>query len=79
MENEEIYYINAGLLAEGEIDRIMEESRNTKGLIIDLRNYPSTELTYKFAEYLIPSEKEFAIPGLSTVNQTTFLRAVVLY
>lgn len=60
MENGEIYYINAGLLAEGEIDNIMKEWWDTKGLIVDLRNYPSSELIYALAKYLIPSEKEFA-------------------
>lgn len=60
MENGEIYYINAGLLEEGEIDNIMKERWDTKGLIVDLRNYPSSELIYALAKYLIPSEKEFA-------------------
>ncbi|GGF92754.1 S41 family peptidase [Paenibacillus aceti] len=60
MENDEIYYINAGLLKDGEIDKIMKKWWNTKGLIVDLRNYPSSSLTYELAQYLIPSEKEFA-------------------
>ncbi|MCM3258053.1 S41 family peptidase [Paenibacillus lautus] len=60
MENGDIYYINAGLLEEGEIDKLMKEWWNTKGLILDLRNYPTSELSYKLAQYLIPSEKEFA-------------------
>lgn len=61
MENGEIFYINAGLLEEGEIDTIMKKWWDTKGLIVDLRNYPSSALDYKLAQYLIPSEKEFAI------------------
>lgn len=61
MENDEIYYINAGLLKDGEIDKIMKKWWNTKGLIVDLRNYPSSSLTYELAQYLIPSEKEFAV------------------
>ncbi|GGH20346.1 hypothetical protein GCM10008013_17650 [Paenibacillus segetis] len=60
MENGEIFYINAGLLEEGEIDNIMKKWWDTKGLIVDLRNYPSSALDYKLAQYLIPSEKEFA-------------------
>lgn len=59
MENGEIYYINAGLLDEGEIDNIMKKWWNTKGLILDLRNYPSTSIEYNLAKYLIPTEKEF--------------------
>ncbi|SMF92228.1 C-terminal processing protease CtpA/Prc, contains a PDZ domain [Paenibacillus uliginis N3/975] len=64
MENGEIFYINAGLLEEGEIDKIMKKWWNTKGLIVDLRNYPSSALDYKLAKYLIPSEKEFAKASL---------------
>ncbi|PCL93057.1 S41 family peptidase [Paenibacillus lautus] len=60
MENGEIYYINAGLLEDGEIDSIMKKWWDTKGLIVDLRNYPSSSVDYKLAQYLIPSEEEFA-------------------
>jgi len=60
MENGEIYYINAGQLEKGEIDKIMNDWWNTKGLILDLRNYPSSEIAYTLAQYLIPSKKEFA-------------------
>lgn len=59
MEDGQIYYINVGLLKKGEIKKIMEKWWNTKGLIIDLRDYPSTPIVYELAEYLIPTEKEF--------------------
>lgn len=61
MDNENIYYINAGLLKDGEIDKIMKDWWDTKGLIIDLRNYPSTHLVYDLAKYLIPSPEEFCV------------------
>jgi len=60
MENGAIYYINAGLLKDGEINKIMKKWWNTKGLIVDLRNYPSSIIAYDLAKYLIPSEKVFA-------------------
>lgn len=71
MEDGTIYYINAGLLKNGEIEKIMEKWWNTKGLILDLRDYPSVVIGYKLAEYLIPAEKEYirmsipnrAVPG----------------
>ena len=71
MEDGKIYYINAGLLKNGEIEKIMKKWWNTKGLIVDFRNYPSIPIVYKLAEYLIPAEKEFfrvsipnrAVPG----------------
>lgn len=62
MENGEIYYINVGLLEDGQIDEIMKQYWDTKGLILDLRNYPSTRkdfIAYVLAEYLIPEEKQF--------------------
>lgn len=64
MDDENIYYINAGLLKEGEIDRIMKNWWNTKGLIIDLRNYPSTPIVYELAKYLIANPKEFVVFSL---------------
>jgi C-terminal processing protease CtpA/Prc len=71
MEGGKIYYINAGLLKNGEIKKIMDKWWNTKGLIVDLRNYPSSTIAYELAEYLMPTEKEFfrasfpnrAVPG----------------
>ncbi len=59
MEDGKIYYINAGLLKNGEIEEIMKKWWNTKGLIVDLRNYPSSPIAYKLAEYLMSAEKEF--------------------
>lgn len=59
MEGSKIYYINAGLLKNGEIKKSMEKWWNSKGLIVDLRNYPSSIIAYELAEYLIPTEKEF--------------------
>lgn len=64
MEDGNIYYINAGLLREGEIDTIMEKWWDTKGLIIDLRNYPSTSFLYEIAEYLIPTPNEFFLASI---------------
>ncbi|WP_179218681.1 S41 family peptidase [Saccharibacillus sp. O23] len=61
MENGDIYYMNAGKMQDAEVDRIMKEHRNTKGLIVDLRNHPKTELSYVLAEYLVSSPTEFAL------------------
>ncbi|WP_245237923.1 S41 family peptidase [Paenibacillus etheri] len=80
MESGEIYYINAGLLKDGEIDKIMKKWWNTKGLIVDLRNYPSSILTYELAKYLIASEKEFAtvsVPNRAIPGEFYFLEPLV--
>ncbi|GLC31210.1 S41 family peptidase [Clostridium omnivorum] len=55
-----IGYINPGALAKGEIDKIMSEFKDTKGLIVDLRNYPSDLIMYTLGNYLMPKKVVFA-------------------
>ncbi|ERI94674.1 peptidase, S41 family [Clostridiales bacterium oral taxon 876 str. F0540] len=55
-----IGYINPGALAKGEIDKIMSEFKDTKGLIVDLRNYPSDPIMYTLGRYLMPQKSVFA-------------------
>jgi phosphoribosylformylglycinamidine (FGAM) synthase-like amidotransferase family enzyme len=64
MEGGKIYYINGSLLKAGEIERTVNKWWNTQGLIVDLRNYPSKEIAFKLAEYLIPTKKEFFIASI---------------
>lgn len=59
LENDKIYYINVGYLKDGEISEIMNNASDTEGLIVDMRNYPSSFIPYELADYLIPNEKEF--------------------
>lgn len=55
-----IGYINPGALAKGEIDKIMSEFKDTKGLIVDLRYYPSDPIMYTLGNYLMPKKVIFA-------------------
>lgn len=55
-----IGYINPGALAKGEIDKIMSEFKDTKGLIVDLRYYPSDPIMYTLGDYLMPKKVIFA-------------------
>lgn len=55
-----IGYINPGAFAKGEIDKIMSEFKDTKGLIVDLRNYPSDPIMYTLGNYLMPKKVVFA-------------------
>jgi C-terminal processing protease CtpA/Prc len=55
-----IGYINPGALAKGEIDNIMSEFKDTKGLIIDLRYYPSDPIKNTLGNYLMPKKVAFA-------------------
>jgi C-terminal processing protease CtpA/Prc len=54
-----IGYIYPGTLEKGEIDRIMKKFVDTKGLIIDLRCYPSDFIVFSLTKYLMPAVKPF--------------------
>ncbi|WP_309245195.1 S41 family peptidase [Clostridium sp. CF012] len=55
-----IGYINPGALKKGEIDKIMSEFKETDGIIVDLRYYPSDIITYSLGNYLMPKKVTFA-------------------
>ncbi len=55
--DKEIAYINNGLLKKNHLPEIWKEIKNTKGLILDLRNYPADYLIYALNDYLIPQSK----------------------
>lgn len=63
-----IGYINPGQLSKGEIDKIMEKFMNTKGLIVDLRYYPSDFIVYTLGEYLVSRPVTFS--KISVANQS---------
>ncbi|MEG1411145.1 MAG: S41 family peptidase [Terrisporobacter sp.] len=60
-----IGYINPGQLKKGEIDKIMDKFMDTKGLIIDLREYPSDVIRNSLGEYLMPKEVVFSKISMS--------------
>jgi hypothetical protein len=57
--NKNIAYINNGALKEKYLPEIWDEIKNTKGLIIDDRNYPSDFPIYALSEYLMPERIPF--------------------
>lgn len=59
IENGRIGYINPSRLTTGDIDKLMEEFKDTQGLIVDLRYYPTDYIVYSLAEYLVPSPVPF--------------------
>lgn len=65
--NNNILYINPSKLAKDEIYDIMDKSMATKGLIVDLRYYPSDFLPYKLGYYLMPNPVEYV--KCSRVNE----------
>ena len=58
IEND-IGYVYPGTLEEGEIDEIMQTFSDKKGIIIDLRCYPSDFIVFSMGKYLMPEPKAF--------------------
>ncbi|ELC8442619.1 hypothetical protein QYB59_001646 [Clostridium perfringens] len=58
--SDNIGYINPGALAKGEINKIMDKFKDTDGIIVDLRYYPSDMITYIMPNYLLPEETVFS-------------------
>lgn len=56
----QIGYLNPGKLQRGEIDKIMIDFIDTKGIIVDLRSYPSDFIVFSLAEYINPEMTPFA-------------------
>ncbi|WBW95186.1 S41 family peptidase [Oceanirhabdus sp. W0125-5] len=74
-----IGYINPGNLKKNEINKIMEKFLNTKGIIVDLRNYPSDFIVFSLGKYLMPEPTEFAaftIPSLEIPGQFAFTSSI---
>lgn len=57
--NKDIAYINNGTLQVRYISEIWEQIKNTKGLIIDIRNYPTDFLVFELSRYLLPKSTPF--------------------
>jgi hypothetical protein len=72
--NENIGYIYPGTLKKGEINEIMDKFLDKKGLIVDLRCYPSDFIVFSLSNYLLNEKKDFVkftagdikTPGLFT-------------
>jgi len=60
MVNADIAYINNGSLKREHLPKIWKEMENTKGLIIDIRNYPADFPIYDLSAYLMPESTPFA-------------------
>ena len=67
MDPYNIGYIDPSNLEKGDLEKLMKEFKNTDGLIVDLRYYPSTAITYLLNEYINPDQKVFA--SISFPNQ----------
>ena len=69
----DIAYLYPGSLKPKEITRIIPEIAKTKGLIIDLRSYPSDFIVFSLGEYLMPKPTGFVkFSGGSITNPGLF-------
>ena len=59
MINDDIAYLNNGTLQSTYLPEIWEKMKNTKGLIIDIRNYPSDFPIYDLSAYLMPEKTPY--------------------
>ncbi len=74
----DIGYLYPGSLKEGEIARIIPEIAKTRGLVVDLRTYPSDFIVFSLGEFLLPAPTDFvkftggslSEPGLFTFTGT---------
>jgi len=57
--NKDIAYINNGSVKRKYLKEIWKETKDTKGLIIDIRNYPSDFVIYDLSNYLMPEKTPF--------------------
>jgi hypothetical protein len=77
----EIAYVHNGNLQKDEVDDIWDKIKYTKGLVIDIRNYPSDFPIYKFGALLVPQKTPFTKltnvvleePGLFVFNKTLYV------
>ena len=69
-----IAYLYPGTIKGSYLPRIAQDLLKTKGLIIDMRCYPSDFIVYALTEYLLPESKpfvKFTAGSLSTPGQFT--------
>jgi C-terminal processing protease CtpA/Prc len=59
MLNEHIGYMNLYKITKDELDAAFEKFEETKGIVIDLRNYPQNISTGTLPKYLYPRRKKF--------------------
>lgn len=74
----DIAYINNGSVKRAYLPKLWEQYKNTKGLIIDCRNYPSDFVIYQLGRYLVDKKSPFVKftrgslkqPGIFTFDKT---------
>jgi|TARA_R100000501_G_C2627466_1_gene121397 C-terminal processing protease CtpA/Prc len=60
MLDENVGYINLKSIKTADTKRIKKDFKNTKGIIIDIRNYPSAFVPFSLGSYFVSSPTQFA-------------------
>jgi len=64
----DIAYINNGSIKINDVPQIWKEIQHTKGLIIDIRNYPSEDVFPSLCNYLMPKSVAFAKFSVGSIS-----------
>ncbi len=71
--NKDIAYLYLGAIKNSYLPNIFEKIKDTKGLIIDLRCYPSDFVVFTLSQYLLPEKMPFVrFTGASLTNAGRF-------
>ncbi|MCC3151737.1 S41 family peptidase [Hymenobacter sp. BT770] len=54
-----IGHLKLGTIHQAQLPEIMEAAKNTKGLVIDIRNYPSEFMVFALSQYLLAQPTKF--------------------
>jgi C-terminal processing protease CtpA/Prc len=67
--SDDIGYVTLQNINDKDIDDLKEEFKGTKGIIVDIRNYPSTFVPFKLGNYLNSNRTEFVKFTQGSIDQ----------
>lgn len=68
MLNDSVAYVYAANLTQDYVDEVMDQAKDAKAFIIDLRCYPRYFPIFKLGEYLMPESKVFCITSATSME-----------
>lgn len=66
--NNDIGYVTLASIEEEDVSHIKKKIMNTKGIIIDIRNYPNIFVPYSLGRYFVSTYTDFNKPSTSNIN-----------
>ena len=74
MLSPDIAYLYLGTMKSAYLPEIFQKVKNTKGLIIDLRCYPSDFVVFSLGQYLLPEETPFVKFSVGSITSPGLFR-----